>query len=151
MGHPLYRRRYITCIAAAVLSTLLWIGGMFWAVGWDRYTQADAWNAWFGGGGIGLMYYRYEPNPSVTITWPENGWSAAPPKVWNFGGSVELRVGRWTSFGFFIPGWAPVIGFGWAAMILKRRAARAGCCPACAYPRSGLAPDDPCPECGHKP
>jgi len=36
----------------------------------------------------------------------------------------------------------------WRLETLARRRARAGKCSTCSYPRTGLAPSSPCPECG---
>lgn len=46
------------------------------------------------------------------------------------------------------PLWIPAAAFGAAAWWLAGPRRRSGCCPACGYPRQGLATAVPCPECG---
>ncbi|HEX2838132.1 MAG TPA: hypothetical protein VHN77_08405 [Phycisphaerales bacterium] len=71
--------------------------------------------------------------------------------------SVNLGLGEW-QFGRFIgiivPFWMPALaslvlsGFAWRLDTLATRRAKLGACPKCSYPRTGLAPSAPCPECG---
>ncbi len=50
-----------------------------------------------------------------------------------------------------IVGGAAAYGTGRAFVVTRNRVrVRRGECPRCTYPRTGLAPDAPCPECGGK-
>lgn len=52
-----------------------------------------------------------------------------------------------------IPLWAPFLAALVTTLLAWRRLRRRlnpGLCPACSYPRSGLAPNAPCPECGRR-
>jgi len=52
------------------------------------------------------------------------------------------------------PLWLPFLlvaiptALAWRLDTLATRRARVGMCPKCSYPRTGLAPSSPCPECG---
>ncbi|HEX2837806.1 MAG TPA: hypothetical protein VHN77_06725 [Phycisphaerales bacterium] len=55
---------------------------------------------------------------------------------------------------FLVPLWLPFVlaalptAFAWRLDTLATRRAKLGACPTCSYPRTGLGPSSPCPECG---
>ncbi|HEX2838323.1 MAG TPA: hypothetical protein VHN77_09380 [Phycisphaerales bacterium] len=53
-----------------------------------------------------------------------------------------------------VPLWLPFVlitlptALAWRLDTIATRRAKLGACPTCSYPRTGLAPSSPCPECG---
>ncbi|MFO0835051.1 MAG: hypothetical protein U0638_08785 [Phycisphaerales bacterium] len=76
-------------------------------------------------------------------------WSRARVD-WRWMPEVLSRRPAW---GVTLPSWAPALAFGIIVLIVRRELShpRRDGCPACGYPRLGLASDAPCPECGSLP
>lgn len=95
-----------------------------------------------------------------TITWqPSLRHSKVSEPVWHLSrtdfGIHTLRDDVFfTTTHFTLPLWIPFLLFSlvtwrsWKLHLAHRAALRAHHCPHCNYPRTGLTPSSPCPECG---
>ena len=100
-----------------------------------------------------LVYWGLPLPPSGKVLSPKFGWDhwaiSRPRIVWWF---VQERPTLETVVE--VPLWMPIVVTLLASAVASRldllaaRRARVGMCPKCSYPRTGLAPSSPCPECG---
>ncbi|HEX2837804.1 MAG TPA: hypothetical protein VHN77_06715 [Phycisphaerales bacterium] len=74
--------------------------------------------------------------PTRAITWGIGEW--------NFGSGFTSTIPFWT------PALAALMAsaLAWRLDTLATRRAKLNACKSCGYPRTGLAPSSPCPECG---
>ncbi len=95
---------------------------------------------------------------------PKRGWYVVAPGQYPLSGSLKL-IPSWKCDKRFlyegittltIPFWTPAAVLGLLPMMMfssayRARRAGASTCPTCHYPRTGLPPTSPCPECGTTP
>ncbi|HEX2839473.1 MAG TPA: hypothetical protein VHN77_15255 [Phycisphaerales bacterium] len=88
----------------------------------------------------------------VTTPLPRSNWNTLPPQrplawlpAWNSKTTHDL---------WLVPLWFPFLlvavptALVWRSDIITARRVKMYACPTCSYPRAGLAPSSPCPECG---
>ncbi|HEX2838324.1 MAG TPA: hypothetical protein VHN77_09385 [Phycisphaerales bacterium] len=92
---------------------------------------------------------------------PSDQWDFGLIPGWAFYPVNSAAIRWWPSsssnpYGSIIavPLWIPALAssmlsaLAWRLDTLATRRAKLGACPTCSYPRTGLAPSAPCPECG---
>lgn len=140
--------------AATVGMGLLWAGSMFGTLSWwwgDR-------DVWLVSGAVGASYA--EGLQSVVHGRSEARWEGwahtRPAKLLP---SWQMRHDAPDGSGWLgmvvLPLWIPMtvtaVGGVWGFRAHARRSAGGTLCPRCGYPRAGLAPGAPCPECSASP
>lgn len=137
-------------VVTIALAAAWWWSGRYWAT----YVGPGDWTATVAAGLVGVSH---EPG---LIAMTEQATGVPVPQglrivtkshdmAWWF--RVTWEPGRKA---ISVPLWCPLViaagvsAAAWRSDLAARRRARAGCCAACGYNRTGLAPQAPCPECG---
>lgn len=150
------RRRWMkrSLLAMGVVLAVVWLGSGWFTVRWG---PSSSWAVYLSGGrwgqGTGVSMHEGSEWPIIERTQGFFGIEWMPMRVETFiVGSTVPETDVW-----WIPLW-PVVAIPWVCFaVTARRDAklaarnRTGKCLACGYVRAGIAPADPCPECGDTP
>jgi predicted RNA-binding Zn-ribbon protein involved in translation (DUF1610 family) len=134
-------------IALTVFTGLLWAGSILYEVTLRGSPFNHTWSA--SGGALRFEWLTMEANGSVS-GFGNPGWSMAAQSHWSLTWLPSLNA-YGTLHEAVVPLWPfPVIGVGvaWLCARLRRLIPNPHVCASCGYPRHGLRPDSPCPECG---
>ncbi len=141
------------CTIAASIG--LFVVSIWWSLG---YWGSDLTNLWVvelrqGAISVSRSCWGFSTGPALPTGWVLEWRSGA-----DWVHIPSLHVDRTTPMGWSgsvdVPCWLIAITAGVLTVWIARRfdkASKADCCGTCRYPRAGLLPDAPCPECGHSP
>ncbi len=136
-------------LVIAIVVIYTYTAGKVWI--WDKVSATHLTLVAVRDGRIEVMRGRNLGSPPHPARPVELRSGTLPGKAiaWGFG---EWHFG--SNFTFTIPFWTPALAalvasaLAWRLDTLATRRAKLGACPTCSYPRTGLAPSAPCPECG---
>jgi hypothetical protein len=134
-------------VSLSTLLAALWLGSMWWGVGW----LGRGWGIGLYGGGLGVSIYHAQIPDNACGFHATRLWAAPVWCWWQWDGQSSLRQA------YVLPLWLPLsaaLVFTIISMRLDsrwRRRILAGRCPSCNYDRIGLQKSSVCPECGEGP
>lgn len=137
-------------ILVAVLAVSWWPSGL----GTRGWQSGGGWFVFLSGGcvGVGTAGHSAASDPLMNVGWYSLRFKRFSMEQMSWRPQYRALSGGYREV--VVPLWIHALaslmlsGFAWRLDTLATRRAKLGACPACSYSRTGLAPSDPCPECG---